>query len=106
MPYDREATMKKAKKSGVRRFLTRLVQFVLIAVVLVYFADWGLLRLKMMHGKGYGSVTVEIYLATPLKGQKQEYDYMGEYPQRCSQSLFPHGAAPCWWLRKHTTRWE
>ncbi|HUY82350.1 MAG TPA: hypothetical protein VMU92_11560 [Acidobacteriaceae bacterium] len=98
--------MKKAKKSGIRRILTRTVQFLLITIVLVYFADWGLLRLNMMHGHGYSTVTVEIYLATPLKGEKQEYDYMGEYPEHCSRSLFPHGAAPCWWLKKHSTRWE
>lgn len=98
--------MKKAKKSGIRHVLARFAQFLLITVVVVYFVDWGLLRLKMMYNAGYGTVTVEIYLATPLKGQKDRYDYMGEYPERCSHSLFPHGAAPCWWLAKHTTRWE
>jgi hypothetical protein len=98
--------MKRTKKSGVKHFLSRFLQFLLITVVLVYFVDWGLLRYKMMHHAGYGTVTVEIYLSTALKGDKHEYDYMGEYPQSCAHSLFPHGAAPCWWLAKHATRWE
>jgi hypothetical protein len=90
----------------MKRILSRSAQVLLAAAVLLYFVDWGILRLKMLHNAGYGTVTVEIYLATPLKGQKDQYDYMGEYPERCSHSLFPHGAAPCWWLAKHTTRWE
>jgi hypothetical protein len=50
---------------------------------------------------------VDQYLETPLKGNKAEYDYMGTQPETCSRSLFPQaGNPPCWWLARHTSRWQ
>lgn len=58
-----------------------------------------------------GSVQVEQFLKTPLKGNKMEYDYLGSASASCSQTLFPqYGAAawntPCWWLRWRRTQWQ
>jgi hypothetical protein len=90
----------------MKRVLWRSIQMLLAIVVVVYLADWGALRVKMMHGTGYGTVQVDEFLSTPLKGNKDEYDYMGSAPEPCAHAIFPHGAAPCWWLSRHTSHWE
>jgi hypothetical protein len=47
-------------------------------------------------------VTVNRYLTIPLKGNKQEFDYLGSIDAPCSVSLFPQaGQAACWQLRRH-----
>jgi hypothetical protein len=52
-------------------------------------------------------VQVNQLLATPLKGNKVEYDLMGTVPVTCSRSLFPQQGNPaCWWLKRHTSQWE
>lgn len=90
----------------MKRILLFVIRILIVIVAVIYLADWGLLRIKMSHGAGYGTVQVDQYLATPLKGNKDEYDYMGTVPTPCSHSIFPHGASPCWWLSKHTSSWE
>jgi hypothetical protein len=51
-------------------------------------------------------VQVEQFLRTPLKGQKEEFDYMGTVAQPCARSLFPHSSeSPCWWLKWHKIQW-
>ncbi len=83
------------------------VQALLAVVLVVYAADWGQFHLRASRGTAYSTYQVELYLSTPLKGNKAEYDYMGTQPQRCARSLFPQaGYVPCWWLARHTTRWQ
>lgn len=58
-----------------------------------------------------GSMPVEQYLATPLKGNKAEYDYLGTADAPCSRSIFPQHAQsawnpPCWWLQRHPAQWK
>jgi hypothetical protein len=66
-----------------------------------------MLRVREVRGTAFDSVQVEEYLSTALKGNKQEYDYLGTAQVSCARALFPHGGAPaCWWLRRHTTQWE
>lgn len=88
----------------------RLVRGVLVLVFLLvnlYFWDWVVLRVRVSRGSGFGSVQVNQFLATPLKGNKVEYDYMGTAPVTCSRSLFPQEGYPaCWWLARHPTQWE
>jgi hypothetical protein len=49
---------------------------------------------------------VEQFLRTPLKGQKEEFDYMGTVATPCVPSLFPHRSMdPCWWLHWHKIQW-
>ena len=78
-----------------------------VLVVLVYTGDWLVLRYRIPHGAAFSTVEVNQFLATPLKGNKVEYDLMGSSPVTCSRSIFPQqGNSPCWWLRRHTSQWE
>jgi hypothetical protein len=87
--------------------LERVAKVVLLAAVVLWLADWAVFRLRSAHGAAFDSVQVEQYLSTALKGNKQEYDYLGTAQISCVRSLFPHGGTPaCWWLRRHTTQWE
>lgn len=90
----------------MKNILGMTIRVLLVALLLIYLLDWALLRIKMAHGAGYGAVQVDVYLSTPLKGNKSEYDYLGSQPEPCAHALFPHGAPPCWWLSTHTSRWE
>jgi hypothetical protein len=41
-------------------------------------------------------------IVTPLKGNKEEYDWGGTGDVDCSKSLFPQaGSGACWWLKRH-----
>ena len=94
-------------KAAFMRKLGTIVQVALASVLLVYVADWSLLHIRIHRGTAFGTVQVEQYLATPLKGSKAEFDYMGTTAQSCSNSLFPQaGNPPCWWLQRHTTQWQ
>jgi hypothetical protein len=76
-------------------------------VLVVWLSDWAVFAVRSARGEGYDSVQVEEYLSTPLKGNKQEYDYMGTADVRCARAIFPRGgAAPCWWQRRHPQQWE
>ena len=90
----------------MKRIFWLTFRLVLVAVILLYLIDWSILRVKSAHGAGYGTVQVDEYLSTPLKGSKAEYDYMGTQPEPCAHSIFPHHATPCWWLVRHTSHWE
>ena len=92
---------------SVRRILERGVQGLLVTAVLLWGGDWAIFRVRAARGTAYDTVAVQQFLTTPLKGNKQEYDYMGMAQETCARALFPHGDAPaCWWLRRHTTQWE
>jgi hypothetical protein len=88
----------------------RLVRWGLVLAVLVgllYVGDWLVLRGRIAHGTAYGVVQVNQLLATPLKGNKVEYDLMGTVPVTCSRSIFPQQGDPaCWWLERHTSQWQ
>jgi hypothetical protein len=90
----------------MKRTVWLTIRLLLTSIVLLYLIDWALLRVKAAHGAGFGTVQVEEYLSTPLKGGKSEYDFVGTQPEPCAHAIFPHGATPCWWLIRHTTRWE
>lgn len=90
----------------MKRVLWLAIRSLLAVLVVIYLADWAALRVKIARGTGYGTVQVDQFLGTQLKGNKEEYDYLGTVPESCSHSIFPHGAAPCWWLSRHTSHWE
>jgi hypothetical protein len=94
----------------MKRFLSMLAttgKVLLVTAVVVWVVDWAVFRVRASRGTAFDSVQVEQYLTTPLKGNKQEYDYLGTGQETCARALFPHGSAPaCWWLRRHTTEWE
>jgi hypothetical protein len=97
-------------RSPMKRFLEVLelvAKVVLVVAIAVWVGDFAVYRVRVARGTAFDSVQVQEYLSTALKGNKQEYDYMGAAQMTCARALFPHGGAPaCWWLRRHTTQWE
>lgn len=94
----------------MKRFLNILemaAKVLLVTAVVVWVSDWAVFRIRAARGTAWDAVQVEEFLSTALKGNKQEYDYMGTAQVTCARALFPHGGSPaCWWLRRHTTQWE
>jgi hypothetical protein len=89
------------------RRLASVAQVLMAFLVLLYAADWALLRIRLSHGTAYRVVAVNQFLASPLKGNKVEYDWTGTVDQNCTRSIFPQaGAEPCWWLERHKTQWQ
>ena len=89
------------------RVLEQLLKYSLALAVLVYAVDWAALEVKIQRQTGYGNVQVKQFLVTQLKGNKEEFDFMGTKEQSCVKSIFPHASAPaCWWVERHTTQWE
>jgi hypothetical protein len=79
----------------------------LAAVLLTYVIDLTVLQIRIKRGTAYRVIQVNQFLATPLKGQKEEYDLLGTEPETCARSLFPQPGAPaCWWLERHTSQWQ
>jgi hypothetical protein len=76
---------------------------VLVAGFVVSFlGDWAVFRLR---GGPLSKVTVDRYLTIPLKGNKQEFDYLGTMEVPCSVSLFPQaGQSPCWQVRRNASQ--
>jgi hypothetical protein len=93
------------------RILGEAAKYLLISLLVLYGLDWGVFEARRMSGGGMGSVPVDQFLATPLKGNKAEYDYLGTANESCARSLFPQYAksawnAPCWWLTHHQASWQ
>ena len=81
------------------RWLLRVAVVAGIAFVLLYVGD---LCVFKMRGSPQSNVTVNRYLAIPLKGNKTEFDYQGTLDVPCASALFSQGAlSPCWKLRKN-----
>ena len=92
------------------KWIGRLVRLVVALAVLLgvlFVGDWAVLRMRLSRGAAFEVVQVNQFLATPLKGNKVEYDLMGTVPMTCSRSIFPQqGNSACWWLERHKTQWE
>jgi len=87
--------------------LEEALKVIVVAAILLWLCDWAVFRMRISHGRGFETIQVQEYLSTALKGNKQEYDYMGTEQVSCARALFPHaGVQPCWWVRRHTSRWE
>jgi hypothetical protein len=83
----------------IKRWLLRIAGVLLGGFVLIYVGDWALFKLR---GSPRSTVSVNRYVTIPLKGNKQEFDYLGSLDAPCSISLFPQvGMSPCWQLRRH-----
>jgi len=84
------------------RWIRRAVVALAIAFALVYGSDWAIFKLR---GSPLDKVTVNRYLTIPLKGGKQEFDYLGSADVPCSRSLFPQGGqSVCWLLRRNSNQ--
>jgi hypothetical protein len=83
----------------MKRWIQRIVVFMVAAFVLAYGGDWSIYKLR---GSPTSTVTVNKFLSVPLKGNKIEYDFVGATDVPCSVSLFPQaGQSPCWRLRRN-----
>lgn len=92
---------------SISRWIVRIAQALVVLLILLYAMDWIVLRVRVAHGSAFQTIQVHQFLTTPLKGQKEEYDYNGDVAVTCSRSIFPQaGNPPCWWLARHTTQWE
>lgn len=81
------------------KWARRLFVVLTAAFVALYFGDWAVYK---MRGSPQGSVTVSRTLVVPLKGNKQEYDYLGTSDVACAVSIFPQdGESSCWQLRRN-----
>jgi hypothetical protein len=86
-------------KRTLLRWLQRGIVVLAVAFVAAYGGDWAVYKLR---GSPSGKVTVNSYLTIPLKGNKQEFDYLGSLDVPCSRSLFPQaGHSTCWQLRRN-----
>ena len=99
------------RRSYSLKILGLIAKYLVISLAVLYLVDWLVFEVRELRGTGLRTVSVEQYLATPLKGSKAEYDYMGAADEDCSRTLFPQYAKsawnpPCWWLEKHNQRWE
>jgi hypothetical protein len=91
----------------MRLTIIRSAQILVASVLLVYAIDWATLHARIARGTAFRTIQVHQLLATPLKGNKEEYDFEGDADATCSRSLFPQaGNSPCWWLSRHTTQWQ
>jgi hypothetical protein len=83
-------------------WLGRVLVVLAAAFVVIYAGDWAVYKLR---GSPRSMVTVNRYITIPLKGNKQEFDYLGSIDVPCSVSLFSQaGQAPCWQLRRNSNQ--
>jgi hypothetical protein len=89
------------------RWVVRAAQLLIAALVILYAGDWAMIHLRLSRGTAFRTIQVNQFLATPLKGNKVEYDWAGTVAAQCSRSIFPQADLPaCWWLERHKSQWE
>ena len=96
---------------GARDGMKRILSWALVGIIgtlsVLYVGDWAVWRVRVALGGGMGQVTVNTILVTPLKGNKEEYDWDGTTDADCSRSIFPQaGSGACWWLQRHNAIYE
>lgn len=86
------------------RWLVRAFLALAVATLAAYAIDS---IVYVLRGSPSSTVTVNRFMGIPLKGQKEEYDYLGSAPEPCAVALFPHsGEDPCWKLRRFPNQWD
>lgn len=81
------------------RKLNRTVTAALALLVLLYCADYILLRLSR---EPLGTVRINKFYAVPQKSGKTEFEPGEPETETCVNSIFPHlGHSPCWYVRRH-----
>jgi hypothetical protein len=82
----------------ILRWLRRILFLLAALFVVLYFGDWAVYR---MRGSPVQGVNVDQFVTVPLKGSKNEYDYLGDSNLHCAVALFPQdGLDPCWQVRR------
>lgn len=80
----------------------RIAILLIAAFVVTYLGDWAVFR---MRGSPQAKITVNHSIEIPLKGSKQEFDYLGSADQPCAIALFSQaGLDPCWQLRRNANQ--
>jgi hypothetical protein len=83
----------------LKRWLIRVAVVLAVGFILTYLGDWAIFKLR---GSPQSAVTVNLFQTVPLKGNKDEFDFIGSQQQACSVSLFPQGGmSACWQLRRN-----
>jgi hypothetical protein len=91
----------------MRRFIKSGSLLLLFAALVSYFGDALVLQVKVRRGTAYQIIQVNQFLTTPLKGQKNEYDFTGQISVTCVRALYPQlGSQPCWWVERHRSQWN
>lgn len=91
----------------LKKYLAWSAAVLALSFAVLYVGDWIVFSYRNRQGAAVGSIEVDQFLATPLKGSKTEYDMTGSYQQQCVRSIFPHGGQPaCWWVQRHSSVWE
>ena len=86
----------------ILRWARRVSGTLLAAFIVLYFGDMAVYKLR---GSPQDHVHVNQTLIVPLKGNKQEYDYIGASDVPCSVSIFPQGGEDaCWLLRRNQNK--
>jgi hypothetical protein len=93
------------------RILGDAAKYFLISLAILYSLDFAVFHVRQFRGGALGTVAVDQFLSTNLKGNKAEYDYLGTTNQTCSRSLFPQYSSsvwnpPCWYLQRHNATWQ
>lgn len=79
----------------------------LAAALAGFLGDAVVLQIRLRHGTAYRKIQINQFLTTPLKGQKEEYDLIGQVPVTCVRAIFSQlGSKPCWWLERHRSQWN
>lgn len=83
----------------ILKWLRRTVLTAVAIFIALYLGDWAVYKLR---GSPQGHVQVSQTLVVPLKGNKQEFDYLGTSDVPCSVSIFSqNGEDACWQLRRN-----
>lgn len=89
-------------RSLIWKWTRRLIVSVIAAFIVLYLGDMAVYNLR---GSPQGHVHVNQTVVVPLKGNKQEYDYLGASDVPCSASIFSQGGEDaCWILRRNQNK--
>jgi hypothetical protein len=87
----------------MKRTLSRILVFLLMAVGAVWVCDFLCVHFKFPNKQPFGTVRVQTYYAVPQKNGRTQFLFDPPQQQDCVHSLFPHdGMEPCWYLSSHT----
>lgn len=85
--------------SLILKWLRRTALTAVAVFIALYLGDLAVYKLR---GSPQGHVQVSQTLVVPLKGNKQEFDYLGTSDVPCSVSIFSqNGEDACWLLRRN-----
>ena len=100
--------MRLRRNSIVFRLLVRWAGRAFLALAVATLAAYaGDSIVYALRGSPSSTVTVNRFMGVPLKGNKEEFDYLGTAQVHCAVALFPHnGQDPCWHLRRNPNQWD